>query len=648
MEKDVKEQLETQQKAGQHAPAVVESIKARLMQQPGGLILLDGLDEVSAANQHRTHLLQAIQAFVAALPEYTRFIVTARPYAYTDPQWRLADFTAFFLTPFDKDQRRRFIEGWYDAGRMHFGLREADLKQQIPDLLDRVENQRHLRELGERPLLLTLISTLHASGGRLPEDRVQLYADSVELLLYRWRREVFRGSDGQPLRLDERKLRKCLQKLAYCAHKAQQQQADSKDTADISREQLLQAFDPMLEKLGREDLLGFLQQHTGILIAREQNHFAFPHRSFQEYLAMGWLTEQNDDLLSPEVCEDPLWWREVFLLAVVAQRQNPRFAVSYVRDLLEQGKTCADEIRYPLAVLSGLALTELDRKGSDELMYTVQQGLVTLIEDAEALNVNERAEAGRVLGRIGDPRPGIGVTANGLPDIEWLLIPEGEVRLKDNAGPFPVKAFYLARYPVTNAQFQSFLDDPKGYGNPQWWAKLDVEAGEPAMPGWQEANHPRETVSWFEAMAFCAWLSDRLGHEVTLPTEEQWQKAACSGQTEYDFPWGRNYEIGYANIDETWRDAGPHKIGRTTAVGSYPQGNSLQGVSDLSGNVWEWCLNTYENPDETQSSGAFRRVVRGGSWILNRDSARVSSRRYDSPDDRYDHLGFRVCCLSPI
>ncbi|MEE9355787.1 MAG: hypothetical protein V3U75_09385 [Methylococcaceae bacterium] len=81
---------------------------------------------------------------------------------------------------------------------------------------------------------------------------------------------------------------------------------DMKDTADISCEQLFQTFDPMLEKLlCREDLLGFLQQHTGTLIACGQDHFAFPHRSFQEYLAMGWLTEQNDDVLSPEVCDDP-------------------------------------------------------------------------------------------------------------------------------------------------------------------------------------------------------------------------------------------------------------------------------------------------------------------------------------------------------
>jgi formylglycine-generating enzyme required for sulfatase activity len=83
-------------------------------------------------------------------------------------------------------------------------------------------------------------------------------------------------------------------------------------------------------------------------------------------------------------------------------------------------------------------------------------------------------------------------------------------------------------------------------------------------------------------------------------------------------------------------------------VGIYPQGNSLQGISDLSGNVWEWCLNGYEEPANTQSSGAFRRVLRGGSWISDRGYARAACRGYYLPDDRYHFFGFRVCCVSPI
>ncbi|MCX7098307.1 MAG: SUMF1/EgtB/PvdO family nonheme iron enzyme [Methylococcales bacterium] len=649
VEKDIRETLEIRQQAGQHAKAVLDSLKQQLMHPPGGLILLDGLDEVPAVDQRRLRLLQAIQDLVASLPDHTRFIVTARPYAYTDPRWRLKGFSAFFLTPFDQEQRAQFIRGWYDAARSRFMLKETELKQRIPDLIDRVENQPHLRELAERPLLLTLISNLHASGGRLPEDRAQLYERSVDLLLHHWRREVFRDSDGQLMRLDSGELLTGLQTLAYNAHKAQQQQADAAHTADISQAAIQAVFEPVLAKLGRDDLLAFLQQHTGILIARERNRFAFPHRSFQEYLAMGWLTSQTEDKLSPEVCTDPLWWREVFLLAVIQQQNNPRFALSYIRDVLDSGRHQPESIRQRLSILGGLALMELHQQGSSDLIDKVRLGLIQLLEDSTALNVSERAEAGRVLGYIGDHRPGVGLTDQGLPDIAWVKIPPGEVNLRHDMGSlFQVESFYLARYPVTNAQFQAFIDDPAGYANPRWWAELAAKPETPKLPCWTEANHPRETVSWFEAMAFCAWLSERLGYAIHLPTEWQWQQAACSGQAGFNYPWGPDYLTGYANINETWGHVGPHYLQRPTAVGLYPQGHSLQGVADLSGNILEWCLNAYQEPSNTQKAGLFARVVRGSSWDYYHGNACASYRYFNSPDGRYGAFGFRVSCASPI
>ena len=149
-------------------------------------------------------------------------------------------------------------------------------------------------------------------------------------------------------------------------------------------------------------------------------------------------------------------------------------------------------------------------------------------------------------------------------------------------------------------------------------------------------------------MVFCVWLSERLAKTICLPTEWQWQQAACCGQSDFDYPWGEKYKSGYANIDETVDDAGTHFLQRTTAVGIYPQGDSEQGVSDLSGNVWEWCLSCYEEPEKIESSGTFRRVLRGGSWVDYRDRARVSYRLSYSPDSRSNGMGFRVCCVSPI
>ena len=141
--------------------------------------------------------------------------------------------------------------------------------------------------------------------------------------------------------------------------------------------------------------------------------------------------------------------------------------------------------------------------------------------------------------------------------------------------------------------------------------------------------------------AFCRWLSTELGCEVRLPDEWEWQWAAQSAQAEFAYPWGPEWRDGVANTSE----AG---IGRTTAVGMYPGGRSLQGVYDLAGNVWEWCRNEYDDPRKTEPGGDESRVLRGGSWGDSQVCARADYRDYDPPDYRYVGYGFRVVCASPI
>ncbi len=489
----------------------------------------------------------------------------------------------------------------------------------------------------------------------MPDDRAELYESSVNLLLYQWRKaKDFTANTEQSLDIDETILRGCLQQLAYTVHHEQGLQAkDSNDTADINKQQLFDAFEPLLETIGRKDLLTYLQQHSGILIARDNDQFAFPHRSFQEYLAMGWLTAQPSDELSQTVRANPLWWREVFLLALLNQRKTPKFAISYIQELLEKQTIPASDNQQRLIVLAGLGLVELGLTGWKNTDFqnqrdNIRQGIVTILQTPDSLNIPERAEAGRVLGDIGDSRLGTGLSTVGIPDIAWQLIPAGKVTLKDAAGTFPVEAFHMARYPVTNTQFQAFIENPDGYKNAQWWAGLDQQHDKPESSHWNNANHPRENVSWFEAMAYCAWLSERLDKDIRLPTEWQWQQAACSGHPDFDYPWEGKYLSGYANIDETEDKTSPHYLRRTTAVGIYPQGSSQQAVSDLSGNVWEWCLNTYENPKYISVSGSNERVLRGGSWFGSSGLARASFRLNDHPDFRNFSIGFRLCCFSPI
>jgi formylglycine-generating enzyme required for sulfatase activity len=199
------------------------------------------------------------------------------------------------------------------------------------------------------------------------------------------------------------------------------------------------------------------------------------------------------------------------------------------------------------------------------------------------------------------------------------------VVLEDDGGEHGVAAFEIARYPITNAQFQAFVDADDGHRatDRDWWQGL--ETSELADPGWTESSAPREMVSWFEAVAFCRWLAARLRCPVRLPTELEWQQAATCGDPQRDYPWGA-WEEGACNSGECG-------ISRTSVVGIFPRGSWTHGPCDLAGNVWEWC---------EYAAGDGSRVVRGGAWFYPAWSCRSAFRHRRRPGDRYVALGFRL------
>jgi energy-coupling factor transporter ATP-binding protein EcfA2 len=288
----------------------------------------------------------------------------------------------------------------------------------------------------------------------------------------------------------------------------------------------------------------------------------------------------------------------------------------------------------------------LEREALDEPFKTfVRPEAVRLLAELEQSNTSHyrRAAIGDRLDQIGDTREGVGVNAEGVPQIKWLPVPGGSIILKDNAGTQDVDPFHMAKYPVTYRQYRAFLGAEDGYRNQRWWKKLEREKA----PGEQYRpidNHPAENVSWNDAMAFCRWLSDRLGYVVRLPTEYQWQQAATFGNPGNDYPWGPAWDDRLANTFES-------HLGRTTAVGLYTlggTGGSPEGAQDMAGNVWEWCLNKYENPDDISTTGDEIRVWRGGSWYSYQGRVRASFRNNRNPYFRDFNLGFRLCCESPI
>ena len=251
-----------------------------------------------------------------------------------------------------------------------------------------------------------------------------------------------------------------------------------------------------------------------------------------------------------------------------------------------------------------------------------------------------RAYIGDYLARTGDSRPGVGLLEDGLPDILWIDVPEGEITLDGGWGTFPVGPCRISKYTVTWAQYRSFVESDDGYRNPEWWDQL-TRSEQPGEQYRREDNHPAENASWFDAVAYCRWLTARLGYEVRLPTEWEWQQAATHGNDDKEFPWGR-WTFTVKELSYAYANTAENGLNRTIAVGMYGEEASAFGVCDLSGNVWEWCLNEFENPRRIEIGGENLRVVRGGSFLYKREFARTRYRDRDLPDWRNLGHGFRL------
>ena len=251
------------------------------------------------------------------------------------------------------------------------------------------------------------------------------------------------------------------------------------------------------------------------------------------------------------------------------------------------------------------------------------------------LSHNRRAQIGERMAELGDTRPGVGVT-DGIPTPEWCKVTGSRLRLDGLAEGFQVNDFYISKYPVTSVQYEAFVTAEDGYHDLQWWENIPRRSVPPeAYHG--IPNHPMENLSWYEAIAFCRWLSNQLNFEVRLPTELEWQMAANGGDSGRLFPWGNVLDGDRANTFESG-------LGRTVAVGMYPLGAAPCGALDMAGNVWEWCLNESADPNSTDIFEVEQRAVRGGCWYHELQYGVTSFRNpaWDYAAPRTQLRGFRI------
>ncbi|HMK28336.1 MAG TPA: SUMF1/EgtB/PvdO family nonheme iron enzyme [Terriglobales bacterium] len=198
-----------------------------------------------------------------------------------------------------------------------------------------------------------------------------------------------------------------------------------------------------------------------------------------------------------------------------------------------------------------------------------------------------------------------------------------------------VDAFALAATQVTNSQYSRYLEATGAAAPPLW--------NDPAF------CHPRQpvvAVSWFEAVAYCDWISRQTGKRYRLPTEAEWERAARGGHDGLLFPWGNDPPQSQPNYAARW------KSGPELARASPPNGYGLHEICE---NVHEWCSDWFR-PDyyavspERNPQGppnGDRRASRGGSWRHHIKISRCSARSSIPPGFQYADYGFRLACDAP-
>lgn len=630
------------------------------------VLLCDGLDEVpmaaTAESASREDVLGALHAF-ALQHSRCRVVVTCRSRAFTETLRAALGWPVASLEGFSLGQMRHFVPTWYAALAAAGVVAHDEADAMCDRLLTAVAGGMRLQALARTPLLLVMMAIVVARRGDLPRDRPQCYEQILDLLLGHWD-QTRRGHGlgeaiGRPDWTSQH-IRPVIDRLAYKAHAAS---ASADGRGRIARGELYVALIDFFTAArflapgeAALQLLGYVEQHSGLLLADGPDSYVFAHLTLQEYCAGRALTLDRDAaaLVMRHRADDR--WREPIVLGLGAAAQSqPTLIDRVLADLVdgeEQGKPKPAERWFSDLLLAAAVGRDRDWDylralgvNVDRLQRELRRGLVTLLQDASLpLPTAARVSAGFALGELGDPRLPVSLEewrravaeAAGQGPITAGLLP---YFCPVAAGSYPIgdveghegrpeerprwtatieRPFWIARLPITNAQWAL-------------WASAGGEALDAATePAFRHPTQPAIGVTWEGATAFAAWLSETVddmlpaGYELRLPSEVEWE-AAARGPAGLLYPWG-----------DVWRDDGAATAAdrelrgawATVPVGCYPAGAAPCGALDMAGNVPEWTSDAWCSYPGTEPAfhDPGRRSVRGGSYKSNPISVRAVAR----------------------
>ncbi len=646
----------------------LKELLADALGRGAGLVLLDGLDEVADLALRHLVVERVVDYYLAHRQGGNKFVITSRIIGYREVRPAAPGLAECTLVDFNEEEIAEFVGRWTLALETQAQgggkLAVEDAQRERTGLLDAVRHNPGVRQLAANPLLLTILALMKRQGVSLPERRVELYETYVKTLLSSWNR--VRGLGRPPSRdLDPVQTVKVLAPLALWMHEV------NPGVGLVKREDLRRELEKLYRERGEADaetcarrFLADVRHHSGLLLERGPDEYGFIHLTFEEYLAAAAiaLRHQGDAAaiakeLAGHVGEAP--WHEIIRLTVGyvgLVQQMDRVAGGIVQALAAEQPGPPGEA----VVLAGEAVVDACEAGVDaDNRARVRDALVVTMRGTE-IPGKLRRRAGWLLGRLGWQPEGLD---------QFVEVPPGKFLYGDDrqVREIPYRN-WIAQFPVTNRQFARFVE-AGGYRKREFWTLTGwrwLEKNNIRQPAYWEDSElnnpifPVVGVSWHEAVAYARWLDGVLagqslmvagkrmdkpqGHFVRLPAEQEWERAA-RGVDGREYPWEGGFVPAYANIaDEDWNSV----TGGTTAVCAYPQGVSPTGAWDMAGNAWEWCLQKYSQPEDSDLEGDDSRVLRGGSWLDLPHLARCASRGSGVPGPRSGSVGFRLVCASPI
>ena len=654
------------------------------------LLLLDGLDEVP--KEDRGDIEGTLRDFSTRWPK-SPIVVTSRPIGYRRPAH---DFRELELLPFDGERRREFLARWFGRARGDQARERAD------EVASTLERDTSLRDLAGNPLYLTLMALLIEKGTSPDRHRTGLYDQVFRLLLDGGHRPDVDPIDAQD---DVRRV------LRHLAHEMTRDNRDSEPVTSLESRLYQPEADALREPLERvrrwrqslRPFLDDLAERTGILGPHDgpAADWRYWHRTFREALAAEALadkleTDGGETALLADARqiagEDLSRWAEAYALLTGRVKDPDRLVKALVEANRELGlralataQNLRDETLREILELS-------DERGKWEERSKVYERIPELVDDPPralalldqlrkrtrngndlffleraVLAVGEKwpdaqGAAERQVERLFDHIPPppedlfrfIETQLDGRVEL-WRKIPAGRFLMgsletekgrDDDEGPqhevVVASGFQMGAVPVTVEQYAAFDPEHVSYFHDR-------------VPEEELRRHPADSVTWYQAHAFCRWLASLPGCEgARLPTEEEWEYA-CRAVTTTRY-WSGDEEKDLARVG--WYDK--NSKGRTHPVGEKPA--NPWHLYDVHGNVREWTLSEWDSKayqgreggitiDPAAPVGAVslggERVIRGGSYGNAAAWARSALRLGGLPGDVFWTLGFRVLLPRP-